>query len=127
MQILIDTHVLIWYLNGDSRLSKKVRDIIDGDDHLVVVSVVSLWEIAMKLTKGNLEIEIPFEKLEAYLLSRNFAILGIGFSHLNIFVTLLSQHGDPFDRMLIAQAINANLVVASGDRHFPSYPIAVIW
>jgi len=126
MRILVDTHTLIWYLNGNPALSKKVRELIDDNDNLVVISVVSLWEIVMKLSSGKLEIKIQFEDIEAYLASRNFKLIGIGFEHLKISLKLPYHHGDPFDRMLIAQAIDSNLVIASVDKEFKAYPVALI-
>ena len=130
MQFLIDTHVLIWYLNGSNKLPVKIRELLNDDGNEVVVSIVSLWELIIKTSKHNkhkLDIDITIEKIQNYIVEHEFILLNVSLKHLNTLQTLLHHHGDPFDRMIISQAITEGLTVISADQHFSSYPINVSW
>lgn len=127
MRIIIDTHVLIWYLNGDKELSAHLIEIVEDPENTIIISVASLWEITIKLAKEKLKTEISLSQIQEYIKSRDIELLDIGFDSLTELLKLPSHHGDPFDRMLIAQAKALNLPIISADRHFASYPINVIW
>jgi len=127
MRFLIDTHVLIWCLNGDSALPSKWVKILDIAENIPVVSMVSLWEISIKMSLKKLEITTTLEQIHTYITSNGFEILSINLAHLNTLLTLPHHHKDPFDRLLIAQAFTENLSIISADRHFGSYPVDVIW
>jgi PIN domain nuclease of toxin-antitoxin system len=127
MKNLLDTHTFIWFLNGDKNLSitaKKYIEDIDAENYL---SIVTLWEIAIKISLGKLELNIPFEKLEAYILENNFQILPILFNDFIELSNLPFHHRDPFDRLLIAQSIGNTLNLISKDSVFVEYGVAVIW
>jgi PIN domain nuclease of toxin-antitoxin system len=109
MRVLIDTHALLWYLQGDANLSNLALTTIEDKDHDVFVSIVSLWEIAIKSGLGKLELQRPFENLEADLQRLDIKILPIAFAELDIYRSLPLHHRDPFDRILIAQSINNSL------------------
>ena len=127
MNFLIDTHVLIWYLDGSKRLPDKILKELDDADNHVTVSIVSLWELAIKISLKKMETKITLEEIQADILKRDFIPLPISFGHLNALSSLEFYHGDPFDRLLIAQAIVENLTMMSADKQFTAYPINVIW
>ncbi|WP_225894289.1 type II toxin-antitoxin system VapC family toxin [Atlanticothrix silvestris] len=128
MKFLLDTHALLWYLLGDPNLSIKVKDIIDTKDNLYF-SIVSLWEIAIKINIGKLKIHRSIEDLSKELQYINIQILPIMDKDIELYsgLNFPSNHRDPFDRMLIVQAINHSLVVISKDVKFDAYPIQRLW
>jgi PIN domain nuclease of toxin-antitoxin system len=123
---LIDTHVLLWYIQGNPRLSTNTISIIDNPQNKVFVSKVSLWEIAIKVSIGKLTIHIPFEKLDDFLNDKEFIILDFNLFDLSILKTLPFHHTDPFDRLIISQAINNNLRIISDDSKFSTYPVDLV-
>jgi PIN domain nuclease of toxin-antitoxin system len=127
MRVLIDTHALLWYLQGDTNLSNLALNTIEDKDNDVFVSIVSLWEIAIKLGLGKLELQRPFENLEADLQRLDIKILPIAFAELNIYRSLPLHHRDPFDRILIAQSIGNSLTIITRDALFEPYSIRVMW
>jgi PIN domain nuclease of toxin-antitoxin system len=128
MRVLIDTHALLWYLQGDSNLSNlALTTIEDKDNNEVFLSIVSLWEISVKLGLGKLELQRPFENLEADLQRLDIKILPIAFADLNIYRSLPLHHRDPFDRILIAQSIGNSLTIITRDQLFEPYSIRVMW
>lgn len=128
MKVLLDTHAFLWYLLGDSNLSLKSKNIIDTKENLFF-SIVSLWEIAIKINIGKLQIYRPIEDLSKELQYTNIQILPILAQDIELYSTLNfpSNHRDPFDRMLIVQALNLSLVVISTDVKFDAYPIQRLW
>ncbi|MEA5573009.1 type II toxin-antitoxin system VapC family toxin [Calothrix sp. UHCC 0171] len=128
MKFLLDTHAFLWYLLGDRNLSLKSKGIIDTRENLYF-SIVSLWEIAIKINIGKLQIYRPIEDLFKELQYSNIQILPILTQDIELSSTLNfpSNHRDPFDRMLIVQAINLSLVVISKDVKFDDYPIQRLW
>jgi PIN domain nuclease of toxin-antitoxin system len=128
MRLLLDTHVLIWWLLDDPHLTEKARRVISPADHRVLVSSASAWEIATKHRLGKLpEIGSIVGKLPTYIRRERFEILPITFDHALLAGQLAGPHRDPFDRMLIAQARREELHVVSGDPVFADYGVKVIW
>ena len=127
MKVLIDTHALLWYLQGDANLSNLALATIEDKDNDVFVSIVSLWEIAIKSGLGKLELQRPFENLEADLQRLDLKVLPIAFFELNIYHSLPLFHRDPFDRILIAQSIGNSLTIITRDTLFEPYSIQVMW
>jgi len=127
MRILIDTHVLIWYLNGDDNLSQKLVRIIEDETNIIVISTARLWEIAIKLSSGKVGFEIALSEIEKYINEKDVELLNIDFQSLTVLAQLPYHHRDPFDRLLIAQAISQNASIISADRHFTTYAVDVIW
>jgi len=123
---LIDTHILIWYLDGNPILPAKIKDELNNVTNEVFVSTASLWELAIKLSKQKLDIKITLQQIETDIINRDYKILEISFKHLSTLMSLPMAHGDPFDRMLISQAISENLILISVDRYFESYPIELL-
>ncbi|MCO5240826.1 MAG: type II toxin-antitoxin system VapC family toxin [Chitinophagaceae bacterium] len=124
---LLDTHTLIWFINGDTTLSNKVRQAIEAQDVINFVSIASLWEIAVKVSLGKLELRTIYSKIYEQLIDNGFELLPITFEDTLIVSGLPFVHRDPFDRLIIAQAMNNNLTILSKDPHFSSYEVTVLW
>jgi len=127
MPNLLDTHTLIWFLSGDHSLSKNAKSLIEEDGATNFVSIVSLWEIAVKISLNKLELNRPYQELSNQIIWNGFNILPVTFEDTLIVSTLPFHHRDPFDRILIAQCVNNNLRLVSKDPHFHFYNIPVIW
>jgi PIN domain nuclease of toxin-antitoxin system len=121
MNVLLDTHTLLWFISGDERTSQNARNIIESDSTKLFVSIASLWEIAIKINIGKLDLHIPFKKLQKEVLNNNFTILPIEFTHTVQLSKLEPIHRDPFDRILISQALVENLTIISKDTTFSAY------
>lgn len=124
--MLLETHALIWFLNDDAKLSENAKTIIEDGDNLFV-SIISIWEIAIKINVGKLNIDIEFENLPQILAELDIQILQFDFTDTEIYIGLPLHHRDPFDRMLISQAIHHNLAIVGCDVDFDAYPIKRIW
>ena len=122
MRLLLDTHVLLWWLADDRKLSKNARAIIANPDNDVLVSSASLWEIAIKERLGRLDVEL--DDLEPAIARNGFRPLHISFNHALTSGHLPAVHRDPFDRMLIAQASVEELRLMSHDRVFLRYHLS---
>jgi PIN domain nuclease of toxin-antitoxin system len=122
-QLLLDTHAFIWWRENSSRLGNDARGRI-ASAGVVFVSAASAWEAAIKIALGKLRLP---EGFEAGVIGSRFDRLPIDFSHAEVVGTLPRHHDDPFDRMLIAQAITERLTVVTHDRRFAPYGIDVVW
>jgi PIN domain nuclease of toxin-antitoxin system len=122
VRLLLDTHVLLWWLADDRKLAKPAREIIANPNNEVHVSSASVWEAAIKAALGRLEIEL--DDLEDAIVQNGFRQLPIGFRHALTAGQLPSVHRDPFDRMLVAQASVEELRVVSHDRVFERYGLS---
>jgi PIN domain nuclease of toxin-antitoxin system len=122
MRILVDTHILLWYVAGNPKLDISLREILQDPYNLKMVSIVSLWEIAIKTNIGKLSISYPLDKL----VPLDFQLLDIDIIHLLTYQDLPLHHKDPFDRILIAQAMSEELEIMTLDENFPSYDIQLI-
>jgi PIN domain nuclease of toxin-antitoxin system len=127
MNYLLDTHVLIWFLNGDKSLSAKARKAIESENASNFVSIASLWEIAIKLSLDRLSIKVPFEKIGNELDKNNFQLLPITFNDTVILSSLTFHHKDPFDRLIISQSIANEFTLISKDKEFSDYKIKLLW
>ncbi len=128
MRLLLDTHTFLWFIAGSDRLSDHAKDTIADGTHEAFLSVASFWEIAIKVSLGKLTLGAPFEQLiPEQLQQNNFQVLGVELSHLNGLLTLPMHHRDPFDRIIICQAIEENLTLISVDGHFDAYNINRLW
>jgi PIN domain nuclease of toxin-antitoxin system len=126
MKILIDTHVFLWGLTAESRLSQNVRSLLPVAD--VWMSVASIWEIITKVQVGKLTLPSPAGPfLTAKLASNGVSVLPITLDHVLRIESLELYHRDPFDRVLIAQSIEEKLPLVTADPHFERYPVEVIW
>ena len=123
MEILIDTHMLLWWLADDSRLSKKARALMADPANMLTVSAATAWEIAIKQALGKMTMDGDLEKEVREL---GFAMLPVTFPHAAETLTLPAIHRDPFDRMLVAQARVESLPLLTVDPHILQYPANVI-
>lgn len=121
--ILLDTHVALWWLADRPRLSSEASTAI-ADADVAYVSVVSAWEIAIKVSVGKLRIPGPFEE---GIVENGFSRLPLTFPHVAALAELPFHHRDPFDRMLIAQARRENLTIVTADRRFEQYDVSILW
>ncbi|MBS1528966.1 MAG: type II toxin-antitoxin system VapC family toxin [Bacteroidetes bacterium] len=127
MEYLLDTHALLWYLDGSSALPGKLAVSLDRSEKLIV-SIVSLWEITIKSSLGKIELAFSLEQIRDKMSADGrFKMLDISFDHLISLNKLPHYHHDPFDRLLIAQGTSENLTIVSADKHFAAYPIKVLW
>ena len=126
MRILIDTHILIWFLEGNSELTARQKSLIVSSDNEIFASIASLWEIAIKVDLGKLTLANPLVDGIAGLKSENIDILSITPTHTLQVSTLPLYHRDPFDRMIIAQAQVEFLDVISSDDAFADYGLNLI-
>ena len=128
MNLLLDTHILIWLIDGSEKLNKTARHAIEDESNSLYLSIASLWEITIKTSLGKLELGIPLEQITTnFILPSGFKILPIHFSHLLVLKDLPFHHRDPFDRMLISQAISESLTLVSEDRAFGDYTVKTLW
>ena len=123
MNVLIDTHVLLWWLANDKKLSVKARKIIENPENVIFVSSVSAWEISIKKSLGKLKSP---DNLEEVLEENQFFALNISIKHALAAGKLRKIHEDPFDRMLIAQAGIDDLPVMTHDKIFKKYEVSLI-
>jgi PIN domain nuclease of toxin-antitoxin system len=124
---LLDTHTLLWYLNNSNKISGTVLKIINYEEN-INVSIVSLWEIALKKNIGKLKIDCSISDIEKLCLEKDIKILPIKSSYLDELANLPSIHNDPFDRLIIAQAKIEKLIILTKDRIIPEYnDVKVVW
>ena len=126
MTYLLDTHALIWFLENDPQLPQTTRNQIETTP-TIFVSIVSLWEIAIKTNIAKLTLSVPFNAIEANLIALGITQLPIAFADLEIYLSLPLHHRDPFDRLLIAQAINYSLTLISQDTPMDAFLIQRFW
>jgi PIN domain nuclease of toxin-antitoxin system len=128
MNLLLDTHILIWLIDGSEKLNQTARYAIEDENNSLYLSIASLWEITIKTSLGKLELGIPLEQITTnFILPSGFKILPIHLSHLLVLKDLPFHHRDPFDRMLISQAISESLTLVSEDRAFGDYTVKTLW
>lgn len=128
MQVLLDTNAFLWWVTDDGKLSAAARSVISNPENLIFFSVVSAWEIVIKYQLGKLPLPEP---PKSYIPNRvrhyDFVCLDIGMKSVLAVSDLENHHNDPFDRLLIAQAIANNLPIVTADRQFPLYDVDIIW
>jgi PIN domain nuclease of toxin-antitoxin system len=126
MTHLLDTHTLIWFLENDPQLPTVTRIQIQTAPTLFI-SIASLWEIAIKANIGKLNLSFPFNTIEPNLTAIGITQLPVTVKDLEIYLSLPLHHRDPFDRILIAQAMNHSLTFISRDTQMDAYPIQRLW
>ncbi len=122
-RLLLDTHAFIWWRENSPRLGADARGRI-ASASLVFVSVASAWEAAIKVALGRLKLP---ESFEAGVTASRFDKLPIAFRHTEIVATLPHHHADPFDRMLVAQAMSERLTLVTHDRRLAPYALDLLW
>ncbi|NOS88016.1 MAG: type II toxin-antitoxin system VapC family toxin [Methylococcaceae bacterium] len=124
MKILLDTHILLWWLNDDAKLSENARQIILDPNNTFYVSQASLWEIQIKNMSGKLKVDL--EVLIQQLSENNFQQLILHTNHILALAKLPPYHQDPFDRMIISQAMSEPLHLITHDKNVSSYDASII-
>jgi PIN domain nuclease of toxin-antitoxin system len=127
MDNLLDTHTLIWFINGDEALSEIAKNKIQSVGVINYTSIASLWEIAIKISLNRLELKTPFAEIKNQIRVNSFKILPVSFDDTLTVSTLPFHHRDPFDRIIIAQAINHHLQILTKDAAFSSYDVPKVW
>lgn len=127
MELLIDTHALIWFITDDSKLPIETKKIIETSDNKCFVSVATYWEIAIKYSFDRLLIDFELAEIFRIIENAGFELLPITPNQILINAALPHHHHDPFDRTIIAQAIYEDLKVVSIDEKFKNYNISIVW
>jgi PIN domain nuclease of toxin-antitoxin system len=128
MRVLLDTHVFLWWVEGDRKLPSKARSVLADPGNECFLSMASAWELAIKTGLGKLELAVPVQRYVVEHLSANgFRLLDIGIGHIGRVQSLPGHHGDPFDRLLIAQAMEEDLAIVTADPVFRKYGLVRIW
>lgn len=127
MRLLLDTHIFLWFISGDKRLPEGMRDSIRDRNNEVYLSVVSLWEAIIKYRLGRLPLpEAPNIYLPIQRQKHQIASLSVDEASVSQLADLPKSHRDPFDRMLICQAIEHGLTIVTVDDAICAYPVAVL-
>ena len=127
MKYLLDTHALIWSLEANPQLSIKAQEIIENNHNTIYVSIVSLWEIAIKISIGKLKLSQSLDVVIKLLAQHNIEILTVQSEHILTVLNLPFEHRDPFDRLLIAQALTEKMKFISNEALFLRYGVNRIW
>ena len=128
MNLLLDTHAFLWFIEGSNELSERAKRLIEDRENERYLSVGSLWEMAIKVSIGKLDVPLPFTRLVSEHVHGNaIGILGVKALHLDMQRTLPFHHRDPFDRMIIAQARTEEMKVVGRDEEFGYYDVELLW
>ena len=128
MRVLLDTHAIVWWATGDRRLSRKARVTISDPNTEVFISIASAWEIQIKATLMKLTLNESVDALyRSLIIDQGFRMIGIELSDIDHLSMLPPHHRDPFDRMLIAQAVRGNFTLLTKDRIISSYGAPTLW
>ncbi|CAA9392984.1 MAG: hypothetical protein AVDCRST_MAG22-729 [uncultured Rubrobacteraceae bacterium] len=128
MRLLLDTHAFLWFVDGSDELSHAARNLIEDPGNQRLLSVASLWEMAIKVSIGKLKLAISFTELvEREIRGNAIGLLAIRPNHLDELAKLPFHHRDPFDRMIVAQGLTENIPIISRDKAFESYSAKVLW
>ena len=128
MKVLLDAHALLWFIWDHANLSPVARTVIGDGKNDLLLSAATLWEIAVKVGIGKLELAEPFEPFaHKAILDNDLTMLPIAIRHMATLTTLPLHHRDPFDRLLVAQAIVEGVPILSSDSALDAYPIVRLW
>ena len=128
MRLLLDTHAFLWSAENSPRLSASARVAIEDAGNEKLLSIASLWEIAIKVSIGKLALAKPFDEMvDGLVANRLVTVLPILPAQLKLVAALPHHHGDPFDRVIIAQAQHGTLTVVGNDPAFDAYGVARLW
>ncbi|MDR0928003.1 MAG: type II toxin-antitoxin system VapC family toxin [Ignavibacteria bacterium] len=127
MKIFLDTCTLIWYISGDSKLSTKVKDMINDSDNEKFVSIATFWEMAIKISIGKLKLHTTFRNFINICFYNGFQLLPITLEHTLVVSQLELIHRDPFDRMLVAQTLASKMQIATDDKYINQYTVPLMW
>ncbi len=127
-RLLLDTHAFLWWVEGTPALPRKARAAIEDPDNDCLFSLASAWELAIKASLGKLKLTTPVQRFVIEQVAANrFKALDVSLSHIGRVETLDRIHGDPFDRLLVAQALEDGLTIVTADPVFRRYGVACVW
>jgi PIN domain nuclease of toxin-antitoxin system len=128
MQVLLDTQAFLWWVFADGRLSRRVSKVMANEDNDCLLCMASVWELAIKAGGGKIKLNEPIAQfIPSELRANGFSLLDIRLAHVFVIEQLPQHHRDPFDRLIVAQAIVEDLPVVSVDSALDSYEIERIW
>ncbi|MEO9594684.1 type II toxin-antitoxin system VapC family toxin [Rhodopirellula bahusiensis] len=128
MRVLLDTHTLFWFIDGDEKLSNTAAAVIGEPTNSIFFSPASYWEMAIKISLGKWQLNQPYaDFIDIALVDYRFEILNISPGHTAELLNLPFHHRDPFDRLLIAQAMAEGIEIISADTQFDAYPVKRTW
>lgn len=127
MRVLLDTHALIWHSEDSPRLSLAAVEAIESPENNRFFSVASIWEMAVKINAGKLELSLPLRDLIRYYADSGVVMLPVAEKYAVASIGLERKHGDPFDRMLVVQATIESLTVVTCDPLIVQYGVECIW
>jgi len=127
MDLLLDTHTLIWFLNGERKLSPHVLELINSEYNHKFISIASLWEISIKINLKKLSFDGNVIEIANLIDENGFEILHISIEHLNTYESLELLHRDTFDSILVAQALVNSMSIITKDENIRLYPVETFW
>jgi PIN domain nuclease of toxin-antitoxin system len=128
MKLLLDTHALLWFVWDHANLSENARNLMNDPDNELLLSTGTIWEIAIKVGLNKLTLAEPYEDfMNRAIADNDLTVLETSVKHAAMLTTLPFHHRDPFDRLIIAQAIAEGIIVVSGDTVFDAYPVTRLW
>ncbi|MDR0325260.1 MAG: type II toxin-antitoxin system VapC family toxin [Oscillospiraceae bacterium] len=124
MRFLLDTNVVLWFLNGE-KLSDKIKDSIRNGNNYI--SVISLWEVAIKMNINKLTFNGGFSAFRKLIEDNGFVVLPVKDEYMEKLFDLPLHHKDPFDRLLVSSAVVEDMTLITADEHIPKYDVKVLW
>jgi len=127
MNLLLDTHAFLWFVNDNPRLSDHLKDLIEDENNASYLSLASLWEMSIKYNLGKLTFDSSYEEfVESEIIQSSINVLKIQLEHFYINATLPLHHRDPFDGLIIAQSMAENIPIITLDSAFDKYSVTII-
>jgi len=128
VRLLLDTHAFLWFLLGDAKLSEKAAALIADPLNNIEISPASYWEVAIKIGLGKYSLPEPLDAfIEREIAANEMRILPIEPKHAAVLTTMPMHHRDPFDRLIIAQALAEGIAIVGSDTHFDAYGVVRHW
>ena len=127
MNMLLDTHAVIWFLKGNEKMPKTTRNVIRNFENRKYVSIASIWEVAIKSSSGKLKLDNDINGFIETIENNGFLLLDITPDHVKAVAELPFIHRDPFDRILIAQATSEDMAIITIDENIAKYNVNIIW
>ena len=127
MDYLLDTHAIIWAITDEKKLSSKSKALIENKSNKCFVSIVSFWEIGIKCSLGRLELKTDLDDIFKIIEQAGFETLPVSHNHILESTKLPLHHNDPFDRLIIGQAMSEKMTLITKDKEFKRYECALVW